>query len=190
MESQTKPTQKQQLRMMRLWWGKQLDVRAFLVFRRTQRFYSTFAILAALVSGLSVAALAFPEYHSNDGHNQVSEGFFCSSAITSVISAVMGTMLLFSFEGVERACRVDLAVVWMPLILLDLSIVEFLVGMVCWYWDNNARWRGALMAAQLAVLLGFTIILSIWIWFQMSKSGGLGREEIEAAAANRRGADE
>lgn len=173
-----------------MWWHKHLDSRAFFVFQRIQRFYSTFVILAALVSGLAVAALTFNEFHSSTGLSLTGEGFLCSSAITGVVSAVLATMLLFSFEGLERASRLDLAVAWSPLVLLDLSVLEFLVGTVCWYVDKNVRWRGAIMATQLAVLLGFTLTLSAWMWFHMSKKGGLGREERESAITQRRGADE
>jgi hypothetical protein len=89
--------------MRSLRWGKQLDIRAFLVFQRIQRFYSTFVVLAALISGLAVAALTFSEFHPTSSELiKTSEGFLCSSAITAVISAVVATMLLFQFEGLEK----------------------------------------------------------------------------------------
>jgi hypothetical protein len=184
------PATKEQLKLMWLWWNKYLDIRAFLVFQRIQRFYSTFVVLAALVSGLAIAALTFPEFHPGTGLSLVGEGFLCSSAITGVVSAILATMLLFSFEGLERASRLDLAVAWSPLVLLDLSVFEFLVGTVCWYAEKNARWRGAVMATQLTGMLGLSIALSVWMWFHMSKKGGLGREEREAGNRPRRGADE
>jgi ABC-type xylose transport system permease subunit len=176
--------------MRSLRWGKQLDIRAFLVFQRIQRFYSTFVVLAALISGLAVAALTFSEFHpTSSGLIQTSEGFLCSSAITAVISAVVATMLLFQFEGLEKATRRDLAVAWAPLVLLDLSILEFLLGMVCWYSGKSAYWRGALMATQFAFLMVVCFTLSIWMWFYMSKRGGLGKEETQAAATHERVAD-
>lgn len=165
---------------MRLWCAKILGVRAFLVFQRVQRFYSTFIVLSALVSGLALAALTFPEFHPSTGGIHIAEGFLCSSAITSLLAAVIATMLVFVFEGVEQATRTDLAVAWLPLVLLDVSIIEFLVGIVCWYCGNNIHWRGALMATQLVGLLGVCIALSLWIWFHLLKKGALGKEEREA----------
>lgn len=93
------------------------------------------------------------------------------------MSAVMATMLLFQFEALDRATRRDLAIAWLPLVLLDLAIIEFLVGVVCWYYGKTATWRGALMATQFAVLLGGCLIVSTWMWFNMKEKGGLGREE-------------
>ncbi|KAK1994412.1 hypothetical protein LX36DRAFT_660599 [Colletotrichum falcatum] len=180
------PALKQKLEVRRLWWNKQLGIRAFLVFRRLLRFYSTFVILAALVSGLAVAALTFPEFHGGSGATQVGEGLLCSSAITAVVSAVMATMLLFTFEGAEQASRLDLAVAWSPLFLLDVSILEFLVGMACWYYGKNVPWRGVLITVELTWLLACCLVLSIWIWVILSRKGGLGFEERQAAAAGQR----
>ena len=172
-----------------LWWSKYLDLRAFLVFQRIQRFYSTFVILAALISGLAIGAMTFEEFHPSSGLIAVSEGLLCSSALTGILSAVMAAMLVFSFEGLERATRRDLAVAWMPLVLLDLSILEFLGGMVCWYCGKNETWQGALMATQLVVLVLYCGALSTWMWFYMSRTGGLGREEREAEEAHGPGRD-
>ncbi|KAL4993243.1 hypothetical protein BDV10DRAFT_29892 [Aspergillus recurvatus] len=172
-------------------WGKQLDVRAFLVFQRLHRFYTTFVILAALVSGLALAALTFNEFHpAPSALIRTSEGFLCSSAITAVLSAVLATMLLFQFEGQEKATRIDLAIAWSPLVLLDLSILEFLIGIVCWYYGKSAYWRGALMATQFTFLIFGCVIVSIWMWFNMKEKGGLGKEETKALATKKRVADE
>lgn len=190
MPHQAKPTIRQRLDTTRIWWSKHLDVRAFLVFQRMQRFYNTFVILAALVSGLAIAALTFPEFRPSTGLSQVGEGFLCSSAITAVLAAVMASMLLFQFEGLERATRLDLAVSWMPLAFLDLSIIEFLIGVVCWYWGKNEHWRGALIATELFCLLGVCAWQSAWMWIRLSTKGGLGIEERQAAVAHRRGADQ
>ncbi|CAI0643643.1 unnamed protein product [Colletotrichum noveboracense] len=180
----------EKLESQRLWWNKQLDVRAFLVFQRLLRFYNTFVILSALISGLAVAALTFPDFHpSTSGVGEVGEGLLCSSAVTGVLSAVMATMLLFAFEGFERATRTDLAVAWSPLVLLDISIVEFLVGIVCWYWAKNVAWRGALVAVELGSLMGCCVALSVWVWLRLSAKGGLGLEERQRSVEQGRAAD-
>ncbi|KAL4968242.1 uncharacterized protein BDV14DRAFT_151796 [Aspergillus stella-maris] len=151
-------------------WGKQLDTRGFLIFQRLYRFYATFVVLAALVSGLALAALTFNEFYSSSSVLiRTSEGFLCSSAITAVLSAVLGTMLLFQFQGFENATRRDLAIAWSPLVLLDLSILEFIIGVVCWYYGKNVRWRGVLMAAQSTMLLGGCFLVAIWMWFNMKE---------------------
>lgn len=172
-------------------WNKQLDFRATLVFQRLHRFYSMFSVLAALISALALAVMTFNEFHpTTSSLSRVAEGFLCSSAMTAVFSAVVATMLIFQFEGHERATRRDLAVAWLPLAFLDISVVEFLIGLVCWYSDKNDRWRGALMDTQLVVLMMISVTLAGWIWVFMQQPGGLGREESEASSKRSRVADE
>lgn len=162
-------------------WNKVLDSRAILVFQRIHKFYKTFVVLAALISGLAVAALTFNEFHpTNSDLIYASEGFLCSSAITAVVSAVVATMLLFQFESKGTIRRKHLAIAWCPLIILDFSIIEFLVGMVCWYSSKNLEWRGALMATQLAGLMSICIALSLWMLGSFFSPKG--NEELDKAA--------
>ncbi|KAE9981434.1 hypothetical protein BLS_007406 [Venturia inaequalis] len=148
---------------------KNLDIRAFLVFQRLCRFYKTLNVVAALVAGLSLAILTFNEFHPTESSLvRAAEGFLCSSAITAVISAMTSTMLLFRFEGQEHATRKDLALAWSPLFMLDLAIVEYLLGLLLWYNGKNNRWRIALMSLQMVGLLLFSISLAVWMWQSMT----------------------
>ena len=175
---------------MKPWWSKQLEVPALLVFGRLQRVYSTFVVLAALISALSLAVMTFNEFHpTTSALSLAAEGVLCSSAMTAVIAAVAATMLMFLFEGHEKATRKDLIVAWMPLVFLDISVVEFLVGLVCWYSDKNKGWRAALMETQLAVLTAICVILAIWMWAFMQQPDGLGREKQERKSKHQQVAD-
>lgn len=170
--------------------NKNLDIRAFLVFQRLQRFYKTLNVVSALLAGLSLAVLTFDEFHpTQSGLIRAAEGLLCSSALSSVVSVMVSTMLLFKFEGRESATRKDLAIAWTPLAIMDLAIVEFLFALVLWYSGKNNRWRTALMSSQLALLLGYCVWISFWMWNTMSGKGGLGREEARAATKEKRTAD-
>lgn len=128
--------------------------------------------------------LTFDEFHPTPAPlARVAEGFLSGSALTAVIIVMLATMLLFRFEGHEGPTRKDLAIAWTPLILLDLAIVEFLLGFVFWYASKNTKWRTGMTATQLAILLSLSIWAAIWMWTTMSVKGGLGREEIKEAAA-------
>jgi hypothetical protein len=84
-----------------------------------------FMVLVALISGLTVAALTFSEFHpTSSGLIQASEGFLFSSAITAVIAAVVATMLLFQSEGLEKPTRRDLAVAWASYAAMNDSIAS------------------------------------------------------------------
>jgi len=176
--------------MEKLKLNKKLDTRAFLVFQRLHRFYKTLNVVSALVGGLSLAVLTFDEFHpTRSTLARASEGFLCSSALTAVISVMAATMLLFRFEGHATATRKDLILAWSPLVLLDVTIVEYLLGLVLWYSGKNNSWRTALMSAQMAVLLLYSICVALWMWHSMSDKGGLGREENQAATERTRVAD-
>jgi hypothetical protein len=164
--------------MFNLGVNKTLGPRAFLVFQRVVRYNNQFTILAALVAGLSLAVLSFGEFHPSTGSfARGAEGLLCSSSITAVVSVTLAIMLLFRFESYETATRKDLAIAWLPLVLLDLSILEFLIGLVLWYSSKNEWERSIAMAVQTVVLLGVTIGVAIGMWQSMSRLGGLGADE-------------
>ncbi|KAF2733680.1 hypothetical protein EJ04DRAFT_468060 [Polyplosphaeria fusca] len=170
--------------------NKIIDHRAFLVFQRLQRFYKTLNVVSALVAGLSLAVLTFDEFHPTSSDLiRGAEGLLCSSALTAIISVMMSTMLLFNFEGRESATRKDLTIAWTPLVVMDVSIVEFLLGLLLWYSGKNDHWRTGLMGSQLALLLGYCVWMSFWMWNTMSNRGGLGREEAQAVVMGKRTAD-
>ena len=93
---------------------------------------------------------------------------------------MLGTMLLFRFEGYESASRKELAIAWSPLLILDWSILSFLVGLMVWYVDKNSGWRGSVMGATTGMCLAFSTWVSIDMWFAIKRPGGLGREETSA----------
>lgn len=109
--------------------------------------------------------------------------------MTAVVSAMLATMLLFRFEGHDGPTRKELGIAWLPLILLDWAIIEFLVGLMLWYANKTDRWRYSLVGAGLSVLLALATWTAVWMWQDMSLEGGLGAEERQKAAAPARAAD-
>lgn len=173
---------------------KVLDPRGQLVFKRIQRFYQTFNIISTLLGGLSLAVMTFQDFQIGD-HDlprrliDVSAGFLTSSVLTAVIAVMLATILLFRFEGHDMPTRLDLAVSWVPLVLVDLVILEFLIGLMVWYAARYSRGAVIAMASQLVILLSATITIAIWVWNSMSARGGLGEEERSLSGQLRRVAD-
>ena len=126
--------------------------------------------------------LTFDEFHPTiHARARTAEGFLCSSANTSVITVTLATMLMFRFEGQKAAKRKEMMLAWMPLVLLDWAILEFLIGLVLWYTSNNSHGRSILIGMQVVVLLGFVIGVAISMYISMSVPGGLGNAESTAA---------
>lgn len=157
-----------------------------------QRFYQTFNIIATLLGGLSLAVLTFDDFN-NDERNQTlinaAAGLLTSSAITAVVAVMTAVMLLFKFESHEKPTRLDLAIGWVPLVLVDVVIVEFLIGVVLWYAAKYPPWCTVLITVQLVLMLAGTVVMAVWMWKAMSRKGGLGGEEIKAAKATNRVAE-
>lgn len=142
-----------------------LDTRSFVIFKRLHRFYKTLNVVSALVAGLSLANLTFSEFHPTDSALiRASEGLLCSSATTSVIAVMLLTMLLFKFEARDDATRKDMIIAWTPLVLLDIAIVEYLLGLLLWYASKTSLWRILLVASHLCVLLGYCVWVAVWMY--------------------------
>jgi hypothetical protein len=109
--------------------------------------------------------------------------------MTAIISVMHSIMLLFTFEGHETATRKDLVIAWSPVFLLDLSIVQYLLGLQYWYTGKNKGWIATIVGVQLAALLLYSLWIAIWMWQMMSGRGGLGKEEEQAAADTRPNGD-
>lgn len=159
------------------------------MFTRLTSFYDTFNVISTLLAGTSVAVLAFGEFSGDSSLIKAAEGCLTSSSLTAIVSVVLAIMLRFRFEGHELPTRLDLAVAWIPLVMLDVSIVEFLLGLLLWYADKNNTWRTALMTSQFVVLLGGVTAIAVWMWNTMSIKGGLGKIEYEAVRTESRVAD-
>ncbi|GIJ86937.1 hypothetical protein Asppvi_005836 [Aspergillus pseudoviridinutans] len=167
------------------YWSRDLGARAFLILQRLKQFYKTFALLNGFISVASATALSMEEFHpTSSSLASASEGLLCSSIITAIISAIMCIVLLLRFEGAENVTQGELAVAWAPLVLLDISVLEFLVGLLCWYLERNTSWRGLLMGVQFMVLTGFCVVLSFCIWSSLKMKGGLGKEERKTGSRN------
>lgn len=171
--------------------GKIVDHRANLVFARLIRFYKTFNIIATLLGGLALAVISFAEFHSHHEERlfYAAEGLLTSAALTAVVAITISTMLLFRFEGHQRPTRRDLLIAWSPLVLVDIVILEFAIGLVLWYAGKNKAWRGSIMGSQLAFLVTLVVLLAVWMWNSMSTRGGLGEEELRTTTSTQRVAD-
>ncbi|KAL8794935.1 MAG: hypothetical protein Q9195_002517 [Heterodermia aff. obscurata] len=149
------------------------------IFHRLIRFYNNCTLLSALVAGLSVGALQFPELHpAATTTTQAAEGFLTSAACSAVFAVMLATMLSFHFDGQDSATRWDYGVAWIPLILLDWSIVAVLLGLLCWYWERGKGWRFGMLFAGMVLVFVFVLWLALTM-FKKLRYEGIEREEEE-----------
>ena len=147
----------------------ELESEAYPAAQRVQRSYKGIFALAALVIILAERVLTFSEFHpAISGLAQLSEGLLCGAAITAVFTGIISLMLLFEFDGATETAETGplVAISWISILLVDMSCVELLVGMVCWYCSKSSPWAGKVMSIYLVGLLCTCIALSVWMWAQ------------------------
>ena len=140
-------------------------------------------IIAALMAGMSAGVLTFNEFHptlSNVYRN--AEGFLVGSAASALMSIMLGVMLLFRYTTHPRTPHKDLVnrdevkpnpdvptrelllgdlwLLCVPLVLVDWSIVSFLIGVMMWYGEKEGGWRSIALGAALTALLGLAMMIS------------------------------
>lgn len=145
----------------------ELEDEAYPTVQRVHRSYKGLFVLAALVVILAERVLTFEEFHpTGSGLSEMAEGLLCGSATTAVISCMVSLMLLFQFDGERGSAEIGSvdAVSWIPVLFVDMSCVELLVGMVCWYCSKSSPLAGKVMSIYLIGLLSTCIALSVWMW--------------------------
>jgi hypothetical protein len=81
------------------------------------------------------------------------------------------------------------AVAWLPVVLVDLTIVEFLVGLVAWYTANFGCWPAAMMSGQLGAMGLMSLFVAVYMGRMMHQDGsaglGGGKEDVVVASGDK-----
>ncbi|KAH7377186.1 hypothetical protein B0T11DRAFT_273732 [Plectosphaerella cucumerina] len=75
----------------------------------------------------------------------------------------------------SRAWPVDRAVAWLPVVLVDLTVLEFLVGLVAWYNANFGCWPAAMMSGQLGAMVLMSSFVAVYMRRMIHQDGSAGR---------------
>ncbi|KAH6972675.1 hypothetical protein EDB80DRAFT_693472 [Ilyonectria destructans] len=95
---------------------------------------------------------------------QIAAALLISSVLTSIIALTLAKMLLFKFEGHQHSIERRSAILWLPTILVDISIVEVLAGLVFWIVDSYPTWVALLIGIEALVLLIGIMTLAWKMW--------------------------
>ncbi len=145
--------------------GKRLTPQSLKIFLRLQRFYNTFSVISALISGLSLALLTFSEFHPTNSHrSRLAEGLLIGSIIVSISSVLLGTMLLFGFEGYETLTRRDFTLALTPLVTLALSIFTFIGGLLLWFMEKNGAMGSSFFGSLASGIFSVVSWGAVRIW--------------------------
>lgn len=159
------------------WWTLRMPhYEAYALFLKMETLYQDFVFLAAVISILAGGALSFEEFrNSKSGLLQISEGHLCSAAATAILSGIMTLTLKFHSQSFARVTSVGRLIVWLPIIFLELSMAQFLVGLGYWYCSRSSEQASRGMAVYITSLLLTWIALSAWIFRRRSVRCSLNR---------------
>ncbi|KAL5610869.1 hypothetical protein FOBRF1_006986 [Fusarium oxysporum] len=84
------------------------------------------------------------------------------SAIMSAIAAIMLRLTL----NRSKPCfqRLDLIVASTPLFLVDLVVLDILVGLLVWYTSSFTARFATYLGIELLVLMTLMVLIAIWVW--------------------------
>ena len=88
---------------------------------------------------------------------------------------MLGTMLLFGFEGYETVTRKDFMLAWAPLVTLDLSIFAFVGGLVLWYAEKNDDSESKVFSSLASGLVSIVSWAAVHVWTILSENVNSGR---------------
>ncbi|RSL89654.1 hypothetical protein CEP52_014858 [Fusarium oligoseptatum] len=122
--------------------------------------------MAAFLGGLSMSVLI-----SHDLYRGTSTAFiraaaflFTSTIISSVAVIFLAAMLLFAFRGYQRPTNEELVIALTPLLLLDITVIKFLLGLNCWFAHRYSQSSSIVLATETILVLVLMIVIAMWIW--------------------------
>ncbi|KAF4943802.1 hypothetical protein FSARC_14826 [Fusarium sarcochroum] len=112
-----------------------------------------------------------------------------SAIMTAIVAITIATMLRFTLYR-SKPCfqRLDLIVSSTPLFLVDLVVLEILVGLLVWYTSSFTARFATYLGIELLVLMTLTVLVAIWVWREIRiliRLGHLNSARIDNAVGDR-----
>ncbi|KAH7377134.1 hypothetical protein B0T11DRAFT_324957 [Plectosphaerella cucumerina] len=158
---------------------------------RLLRSYRNLNTISMVLSSSASFMIRFDDHRhgASPRLTDASAGLFTSTVITGVVAVLITTMLSFHLEGCDVSGAVDHAVAWLPVVLVDLTIVEFLVGLVAWYTANFGCWPAAMISGQLGAMGLMSLFVAVYMGRMMHQDGsaglGGGKEDVVVASGDK-----
>lgn len=98
-------------------------------FERLTKLHQRIWVLASLIALLSTLMLSRPLYSGKPNfHPTLGPALHSMSLVTAVLSGMISLMLEFYCDSLLTPTEVERVIMWAPVILLDVAIVEFIAG--------------------------------------------------------------
>ncbi|EXK78158.1 hypothetical protein FOQG_17148 [Fusarium oxysporum f. sp. raphani 54005] len=85
--------------------------------------------------------------------------------MSATMAAIVAILLRFTLNR-SRPCfqRLDLIAASTPLFLVDLVVLEILVGLLVWYTSSFTARFATYLVIELLVLMALMVLVAIWVW--------------------------
>ncbi|KAH7228523.1 uncharacterized protein BKA55DRAFT_545608 [Fusarium redolens] len=100
------------------------------------------------------------------GADGLTEG---SSAVVAILmsatmTAIVAIMIAIMHRSKPCFQRLDLIAASTPLFLVDLVVLEILVGLLVWYTSSFTARFATYLVIELLVLMTMMVLVAIWVW--------------------------
>ncbi|KAL5585810.1 hypothetical protein FOVSG1_013502 [Fusarium oxysporum f. sp. vasinfectum] len=124
--------------------------------------YDYISLFTANLGTISLASTAL----AVAGTDGLTEG---SAAVVAILmSATMTTIVAIMIAIMHRSnpCfqRLDLIATSTPLFLVDLVVLEILVGLLVWYTSSFTARFATYLGIEFLVLMTLMVLIAIWVW--------------------------
>jgi len=158
------------------------------LFVRYLRSYNNVNIIAALLAGIDIGMLQLAEYHTASLSSliQISLTFIASSAACATMSLMSATQLSLRYNKFNQTsiastsdphqpiAGYQLLFVSIPSILLEWSVLAFLVGLLLWYAALPGR-----SIVGFWLVTGHVFVLWLFYMFTRGEQRGTSKREYE-----------
>lgn len=138
---------------------------------RLKQSYPTFDVIAMFKGCASLFVISFGDYRheASPGLRDVLAGLLTSALMTAVVALLVTAMLLVYFQYCDAPGSYESVVAWLPVVLVDIVIIEFLIGLVVRCQATMGVWPAALMGCELAVLMAVSSMVVFHLWRTMNQ---------------------
>jgi hypothetical protein len=170
---------------------RELGPSSTLVLARLLHHYNYISLFTAYLGTISLTFTALAVV-GTDGLTEGSSAvvaILMSAIMTAIVAITIATMLRFTLYR-SKPCfqRLDLIVASTPLFLVDLVVLEILVGLLVWYTSSFTARFATYLGIELLVLMTLMVLVAIWVWREIRiliRLGHLNNVKIDNAVGGR-----
>ncbi|RKK75614.1 hypothetical protein BFJ71_g17095 [Fusarium oxysporum] len=137
---------------------RELGPSSTLVLASLLHHYNYISLFTANLGTISLASTAL----AVAGTDGLTEG---SAAVVAILmTAIVATMIAIMHRSNPCIQRLDLIATSTPLFLVDLVVLEILVGLLVWYTSSFTARFAPYLGIELLVLMTLMVLRAIWVW--------------------------